>query len=93
MAVADSPRARLARRAAQRRSRPGPPQFARNPRQDDYGNPTTKRPGDRGTETFFPARKGGRRTFLDLQGRFKPSPYRGKVGSAARKARAHNRGY
>jgi hypothetical protein len=34
-------------RAARRRTRPpGPPTWPKNPRQDSFGNPTTKRPGD-----------------------------------------------
>lgn len=37
------------RRNAKRRP-PGPPTWPRSPRQDSYGNPTTKRPGDRQTE-------------------------------------------
>jgi hypothetical protein len=77
MAAADA-RAAMVKRLAARRARdaraPGPPKFARHPRQDDYGNPTTKRPGAVNTGYVFPRKgvKGGRRTWYDLQGRFDP---------------------
>jgi hypothetical protein len=51
--------------------KPPPPSYARNPRQDSYGNPTTKRPGDVGTYTFKDP-KTGRTTWLDSQGAHRP---------------------
>jgi|SRR4051812_5729163 hypothetical protein len=55
----------------QSRKPPGPPSYGRNPRQDSYGNPTTKRPGDVGTYTFKDP-KTGRTTWLDSQGANRP---------------------
>jgi hypothetical protein len=57
--------------ARRRRKPPPPPSYARNPRQDSYGNPTTKRPGDVGTYTFRDP-KTGRTTWLDSQGANRP---------------------
>jgi hypothetical protein len=57
--------------ATSRRKPPGPPSYARAPRQDSYGNPTTKRPGDVGTYTFRDP-KTGRTTWLDSQGAHRP---------------------
>lgn len=71
----------------------GPPQYAKNPMQDDYGNPTTKKSGDEGTAIMFPAGPGGRETYVDVQGAHQPNQYRGKTGAAARKARYKKRGY
>jgi hypothetical protein len=58
----------------QDRKRPPPPSYARSPRQDSYGNPTTKRPGDVGTYTFRDP-KTGRSTWLDSQGANRPKHF------------------
>lgn len=36
-----------------KRRGPGPPTWPKNPRQDSFGNPTTKTPGQEGTEIGF----------------------------------------
>jgi hypothetical protein len=59
-------RDRMVARFAARKRRPGPPTFARAPRQDSFGNPTTKKPGDVGTAI------GKHGKWLDMDGRFKP---------------------
>lgn len=87
----------LARAYQAKKRKPPPPNFptpqGQAHSQDDYGNPTTKRPGDVGTESIFPARSGARSTWRDMQGAHTQNQYRGKTGLAARKARAKKRGY
>lgn len=83
----------MAKRPRLKSSGPGPPTWPKNPMQDDYGNPTTKKSGDVGTSIMFPAGPGGRETYVDQQGAHQPGQYRGKTGAAARKARYKKRGY
>lgn len=59
---------RLVKRIA---SGPGPPTWPKNPRQDSYGNPTTKKPGDIGTEIGF-KHPGKTQKWLDMSGAHKP---------------------
>jgi hypothetical protein len=59
-------------RAARRRiAPPGPPTWPKDPRQDSFGNPTTKRPGDVGTELGF-KHPGRKQKWRDMQGANKP---------------------
>ena len=37
---------------------PPPPTWPKNPRQDSFGNPTTKKPGDTGTAVYFDHSRG-----------------------------------
>ncbi len=48
-----------------------PPTWPKNPRQDSFGNPTTKRPGDTGTTIGF-KHKGKKQKWLDMSGAHKP---------------------
>jgi len=47
-----------------------PPTWPKNPRQDSWGNPTTKKAGDTGTAIGFP--RNGKQKWLDLYGRNRP---------------------
>jgi hypothetical protein len=49
----------------------GAPTWPKNPKQDSFGNPTTKSPGQTGTEIGF-KNKGRMQKWLDLQGKHKP---------------------